>query len=92
MALYRLIIPQTVFKQIEKLDRRQRERVKKALMELADNPYPEGKRWKQLKGLDGEFLRLRVGDWRLMCALEQDSIQILGFVHRRDLEKWIRRR
>lgn len=64
--------------------------MRNALIKLADNPYPEGKKWKQLKGVDGEFLRLRLGDYRVMYAVQGDEIQILGFVHRRDLDKWIR--
>ncbi len=88
----RLIIPKSVLKQIEKLDRPQRVRVRNALIKLADNPYPEGKKWKQLKGIDGEFLRLRIGDYRVIYAVQGDEIQILGFVRRRDLEKWIRQR
>lgn len=91
MLPYRLIIPKSVFKQIEKLDRSQRDRVRDALVQLAANPYPEGKKWKQLKGTGGEFLRLRVGDYRVMYTVQADALEILGVIHRRDLDKWIRR-
>jgi mRNA interferase RelE/StbE len=92
MPLYRLVIAKSAFKQIEKIDRSQRNRVRDALIKLADNPYPEGKKWKRLQGTGGEFLRLRVGNYRVMYAVVQDEIQILGVVHRRDLDRWIRQR
>ena len=92
MPPYRLVIAKSTFKQIEKIDRSQRNRVRDALIKLANNPYPEGKKWKRLQGTDGEFLRLRVGNYRVMYSVVEDEIQILGVVHRRDLDKWIRQR
>lgn len=92
MPTYRLVIAKSAFKQIEKADRSQRNRVRDALIKLADDPYPEGKKWKRLRGTDGEFVRLRVGDYRVMYAVAEHAIQILGVVHRRDLDKWIRQR
>jgi mRNA-degrading endonuclease RelE of RelBE toxin-antitoxin system len=40
------------------------------------------------------FHRLRVGDFRIMFEVndEERVVLVLGIVHRRDLERWIRNR
>ena len=67
-------------KSFEKLDRETKERVKKAVGELAENP---GK-GKQLKGeLTGEW-SLRVGNHRVLYALEGGIAWIETVRHRRE--------
>lgn len=48
----------------------------------------------EIKGAKDSFYRLRVGDYRVMFDLipEDSVILVLGVVHRRDLERWIRNR
>ena len=54
----------------------------------------EGKSIKTIHGLEDTFHRLRVGDYRIMYdVLTKDRVVlVLGIVHRRDLERWIRAR
>lgn len=49
---------------------------------------------KEIKGAKDDFYRLRTGDYRTMFDVVDDDqvLLILGIVHRRDLERWIRNR
>jgi mRNA-degrading endonuclease RelE of RelBE toxin-antitoxin system len=49
---------------------------------------------KTIQGADDAFHRLRVGDYRVMYdRIDEDRvILVLGFVHRGDLERWLRGR
>jgi mRNA-degrading endonuclease RelE of RelBE toxin-antitoxin system len=48
----------------------------------------------QWRGVEDEFHRLRVGDYRVMSdVIDTDRVVlVLGIVHRRDLERWLRAR
>ncbi len=73
-------------------------RVRRSLERLAaDVAQPgriSGKSVKTIQGTRDMFHRLRVGDYRVMYdVIEGDRvILVLGIVHRRDLEGWLRRR
>lgn len=82
----------------EKLPGAVRSRIRDALTALAEDlgrgqPI-SGKRVKTIRGVSDSFDRLRVGDYRVMFdALDEDRVLlVLGIVHRRDLERWIRNR
>jgi mRNA-degrading endonuclease RelE of RelBE toxin-antitoxin system len=49
---------------------------------------------KTIKGQADSFHRLRVGDHRVMYDViaEDRILLVLGIVHRRDLERWLRSR
>jgi mRNA-degrading endonuclease RelE of RelBE toxin-antitoxin system len=53
-----------------------------------------GKASKTLKGTDGDFHRLRMGNLRIMYDVPTDErvILVLGMVDRKDLERWLRNR
>lgn len=53
-----------------------------------------GKRVKTIRGSIDTFHRLRVGDYRVMYDVFSDDhvVFILGIVHRRDLDTWLRNR
>jgi mRNA-degrading endonuclease RelE of RelBE toxin-antitoxin system len=53
-----------------------------------------GKAVKTIRGTADEFDRLRVGDYRVMYELipADHVLLVLGIVHRRDLERWLRSR
>ena len=87
---YRLKVERRAFKQLEKLPRADRMRVTEAILALEENPFPPGKKWKRLEGTGG-LVRLRVGDYRVLYEVLDDEIHILGAIHRRDLDRWLRR-
>jgi mRNA interferase RelE/StbE len=81
-----------------KLEAPARRRIRLALERLAvDVAHPgriAGKSVKTIQGVDDSFHRLRVGDHRLMydVVAEDRVLLVLGIVHRRDLEQWLRNR
>ena len=76
----------TAKKQLKKLDSFTQKRIKKYLAEvvLLDNPRSRGK--PLVSNLSGLW-RYRVGDYRLICSIEDDRILItvLRLGHRREI-------
>jgi mRNA interferase RelE/StbE len=87
-------------RQLKKLDAGAADRARGALRRQAARAASasSGKRGgKSVKGLRGRadrFFRLRVGEYRVMCDVidEERTLLVLGIVHRRDLERWLRGR
>ena len=83
---------------ISKVSPELRNRIIRALRTQAANAAGHGpiggKRVKTIHGTQDSFERLRVGDYRVMFDLIHGDrvLLVLGIVHRRDLERWIRNR
>jgi mRNA-degrading endonuclease RelE of RelBE toxin-antitoxin system len=80
-----------------KLDKAERERVRRALEDLAAKSSRStrgGKSVKTIQGTKDHFHRLRVGAIRIMfdVIVEDRVILVLGIVDRADLERWLRNR
>ncbi|MCC6300185.1 MAG: type II toxin-antitoxin system RelE/ParE family toxin [Anaerolineales bacterium] len=71
---YQVIIHRKAEKILKRLDGDLRERVRTAIRELADEPRPMGV--KKLAGYENLF-RIRVGDWRIIYAVENDTLIVL---------------
>lgn len=71
---YTVILERRVEKALRRLPRDVLMRVDRALLDLADDPRPAG--CKKLKGYENLY-RLRVGDWRLIYAVEEDQLVVL---------------
>ncbi|MER3453478.1 MAG: hypothetical protein C4344_07625, partial [Acidimicrobiia bacterium] len=75
-----------------------RDRLRASLEQLAQaepgTGRIRGKKVKTIRGQADSFHRLRVGDYRIMYDLITDDrvLLVLGIVHRRDLERWLRTR
>jgi mRNA interferase RelE/StbE len=74
-------------KQLAKIDRQSAKRITNFLREriaAAENPHSLGK---ALKGVLREFWRYRVGDYRIMCRIEDDRLLVLvvRVAHRREV-------
>lgn len=72
---YRVEIKKVVVKAIARLPRNLQERLSQAMKQLAKNPRPHG--YIQLKGQQGEFYRIRVGDWRIIYTIEDDILLVV---------------
>jgi mRNA interferase RelE/StbE len=70
-------------KELDNLGSPVRLRVDSALDLLAKDPLELRGQIKRLKG--DTFLRLRVGDWRVIFDIEPDRIVILAIGHRSDI-------
>lgn len=80
---YRLSIPRGVNKRMERLPVEVYDRVDRAILALADDPYPPG--CVKLRGR--EEWRVRVGNYRIVYFVddEQGAVEILNVAHRRDV-------
>jgi mRNA interferase RelE/StbE len=95
---YEIRLAPAVARAFKKLPADTRGRVGKALKDQAERAArgPHGKRGgktvKAIRGRADRFFRLRVGDYRLMYDVidEERTVLVLGLVHRRDLERWLR--
>ncbi|HVS28329.1 MAG TPA: type II toxin-antitoxin system RelE/ParE family toxin [Solirubrobacteraceae bacterium] len=99
-APYELRLAPASARQLKKLDAQTRDRTLQALRAqgsraaAARSGRRGGKRVKALRGRTDRFFRLRVGEYRVMYDVidEERTLLVLGVVHRRDLERWLRGR
>lgn len=71
---YTVIVERQVEKALRRLPKQVLARVDRLLLSLADEPRPAG--CKKLRGYETLY-RLRVGDWRLIYAIEDDELVVL---------------
>ena len=71
---YTVIVERQVEKALRRLPKQVLARVDRLLLNLADEPRPAG--CKKLRGYETLY-RLRVGDWRLIYAIEDDELVVL---------------
>ncbi len=73
---------------LERLDRTVRNRIKNYVDKLKNFPNPRI-RGEPLKGNLAEFWKYRIGDYRLVCKIEDEKLIILVVIlgHRRDAYK-----
>lgn len=71
---YTVIVERQVEKALRRLPKDILTRADRLLLSLADEPRPAGS--KKLKGY-GNLYRLRIGDWRLIYAVEDDLLVVL---------------
>jgi mRNA interferase RelE/StbE len=89
---YKILVSLTAVKQLRALDTRLKNRVKKALASLAEDPFlnRSGVDIKQLHGSENPVLyRLRVGDYRAIYAVVGKQVKITEILHRRKAYKFL---
>lgn len=69
-----IIIDRQPQKVMRRLPRNLLQRIDRAILALAEDPYPPG--CKKLRGYDNLY-RIRVGDWRISYAVEDDRLIVL---------------
>ena len=91
---YRVELSRSSARAFERAPRAERVRLERAIDALSQNPRPPGKLVKAIQGTRDDFLRLRVGNYRLMYEVDDPNkmVLILGIIHRKDLEEWLRQR
>ena len=84
MSRYRVEIARRAVKCLDRLPRREQQRVRAAIDLLADNPRPPG-----CVAMTGEATayRVRVGDYRIVYEVLDDRlvVQVVRVGHRRDV-------
>ena len=73
---WRIELTRTAVKDLKRIDRKQTERILEFLKKLSESENPR-QRGKALKGYLGEFWRYRVGDYRVICNIEDEKERIL---------------
>ncbi|WP_374986252.1 type II toxin-antitoxin system RelE/ParE family toxin [Alicyclobacillus sp. SP_1] len=73
--MYSLIFSKDARKFIDKQTAQTKQRIRNALLQLAENPF-SNRQVKRLKGTE-DILRLRVGDFRVVFSIEEDKLVIL---------------
>ena len=84
MARYEIEISRTAEKQLGRLPRADQERVARAMLALADDPFPRGAR--KLTGYDDVF-RVRAGRYRILYSVAEPAliVIVLKVGHRREV-------
>lgn len=84
MASYRVEITRSAERQLGRLPRPDQERMARAMLALAEDPFPRGTR--KLSGYDDVF-RVRVGRYRILYSVSDAEviIIILKIGHRKDV-------
>lgn len=85
--IWRIELSESALRGLRRLDKAAARRILAFLEQrpaAAENPRRLGK---PLRGPLGEFWRYRVGDYRIVCAIENDILRILAvrIAHRRDV-------
>ena len=78
---FKIVWDEKAYDYLNKLEPNISRRILKKVDELSENPF--SKDIKRLKGSDD--FRLRVGDYRVIFAIEQNKIQILKVGHRKNI-------
>jgi mRNA interferase RelE/StbE len=82
---YRIEFDRRVKKDLKSVPIQEVTRIQTAISDLAHTPRPPG--CKQLKGKNREYLRIRVGDYRIIYTVE-DSVLLIVVIfvgHRREI-------
>ena len=79
--MYNIEWKEHALQNLEKLENSIAKRIIKKVEELSENLF--SKDIKKLKG--GNDFRLRVGDYRVIFSIEQNTIQILKVGHRKNI-------
>ena len=77
--MYRVELSSRAQRELDEISGKEFERIVLTLRGLRNNPRPLG-----VKKLRGPIHRIRVGDWRIICAVfDKDSLVIVGKIARR---------
>jgi mRNA interferase RelE/StbE len=57
---------------------------------LRNNPFPQGKWIKKIKGKKSTFYRLRVDKYRVFYSIEGSEVAILKVISKKDADKFIK--
>ena len=84
MARYEIEVSQTAERQLRKLPRDDQQRLARAILTLAVDPFPRGTR--KLSGYDDVY-RIRVGSYRVLYSVSTTSliVIVLKVGHRKDV-------
>ena len=77
-------------KDLEDTDPPIRLRIVEKLRILEENPFPDGKTKKKLKGHE-KLYELKISDWRAVYSIEGQKVIVKRIIHRRELHRSLRK-
>jgi mRNA interferase RelE/StbE len=91
LTKYEVLVSQTARKQLRILEEGTRERIKKALTEIGDDPTRSRPKADigRLKGPKRDYFRLRVGDYRVVYTIKVSQILVVRVFHRSSGYSWL---
>ncbi len=83
---------QAVVKDLRQIDGSEQKKIFSAIVKYLENipDEPHGTRIKKMEHLEQPQYRLRVGDYRVFYDVENQDVIVLGIVHKKKTEKWLR--
>ena len=78
MSRYTVYITPDTFKDIKKLPGNIRQRIRKAIRDLADNPRPPQSKMLHVRDLEPELWRLRLDNWRIVYGITETDRVVDG--------------
>lgn len=91
MSPFSVELTRTAMRDLDRLPLAQRDQVTGDLRTLAETPIGRPPRIKRLRGFPFPLYRLRSGDYRALYRIEKTLITVMRVIHRKDLEKALRR-
>jgi mRNA-degrading endonuclease RelE of RelBE toxin-antitoxin system len=88
-SIYKIKFTNASFKDIERLDKKIREKIITDLTSLSRFPFDFKRDIKKLKGIGKNIYRLRVGELRVIYFLSNTELVVLRIIDRKDLLKII---
>ncbi len=85
MAVYRIILKKSAVKELEAIPKRDLAKIVERIHSLADEPRPQG-----VEKLSAqERYRIRQGDYRIVCSIEDDvlTVCVVKVGHRREVSR-----
>jgi mRNA interferase RelE/StbE len=87
LTFYTVKIDKRVKKDFKSIPVQEIERIKSAILELSNNPRPDG--CTKLKGKRNDYYRIRVGNYRVIYSIQDEILLVLVVLvgHRKEIYK-----
>lgn len=91
MTKFEIFVSTTASKELNKLESKIKERVKRKVREISTDPSNSKGRFdiKKLAGKKRTYYRLRVGDYRIIYFLEDNMVKVVRVATRSDAYPWL---
>lgn len=91
MKKFSLILSPGATRDLDRIDESLFQVILDALPLLRENPFPQGKRIKKIKGKKAIFYRLRVDKHRIFYSIEGMTVVILSIIGKKDADRFIKK-
>ena len=91
MTEFEIFVSTTASKELNKLESKTKERIKRKVREILADPSNSKGRFdiKKLAGKKRTYYRLRVGDYRIIYFLEDNVVKVVRVATRSDAYPWL---